>query len=135
MFVAPIMATHLKRGVLPALLALAGLVPQAQALEPQRGVAAIYDAQRFTGRPMANGQRFHPEHPVAAHRHLPFGTVAEVTNLRNGRSTTVTISDRGPFTPGRIIDLSPRSARELGFSGITQVEVRPLAPRSQQAGR
>jgi rare lipoprotein A len=122
------MATHLRRGLVPALLALAGLAPlPAQAFEPQRGIAAVYDAARFTGRPMANGERFHPDLPVAAHRHLPFGTVARVTNLRTGASTTVIISDRGPFTRGRIIDLSPRSAREIGMGiGLAQVEITPL---------
>jgi rare lipoprotein A len=116
---------------LPALLALAGTLPtRAEAFEPQRGVAAVYDAQRFTGRPMANGRPFHPDHAVAAHPHLPLGTRAEVTNLRNGRSTTVTISDRGPFTGGRILDLSPRSAREIGMNGgLAQVEIRPASAR------
>jgi rare lipoprotein A len=122
------MATPSWRGLMPVVLALACLVPtQSPAGEPQRGQAAVYDAQRFTGRPMANGQPFRPELPHAAHRHLPFGTRAEVTNLRNGKRTEVVISDRGPFTPGRIIDLSPRSARELGMNGgVAPVEVRPL---------
>jgi rare lipoprotein A len=122
------LATRTRRGLLPAVLALAGVMPvRAEAFEPQRGTAAVYDAARFTGRPMANGRPFHPDHPVAAHRHLPLGTRAEVTNLRNGRSTTVTITDRGPFTPGRILDLSPRSAREIGMNGgLAQVEIRPV---------
>jgi rare lipoprotein A len=109
---------------------MAGAIPaRAEAFEPQRGVAAVYDEKRFTGRRMANGRPFHPDHPVAAHRHLPFGTRAEVTNLRNGRTTTVTISDRGPFTPGRILDLSPSSARAIGMNGgLAQVEIRPIGP-------
>lgn len=125
------LTTGIRRGLLPALLALAAPLPAAaQAFEPQRGVAAIYDAERFTGRPMANGRPFHPDHAVAAHPHLPLGTRAEVTNLRNGRSTTVTISDRGPFTGGRILDLSPRSAREIGMrGGLAQVEIRPASAR------
>ena len=116
---------------MPALLALAATLPtHAEAFEPQRGIAAIYDAQRFTGRPMANGRRVRPDHAVAAHPHLPLGTRAQVTNLRNGRSTTVTISDRGPFIRGRILDLSPRSAREIGMNGgLAQVEIRPAAAR------
>jgi rare lipoprotein A len=128
-FVAGMMANRTRRGLLPAVLALAGVMPfGAEAFEPQRGVAAIYDAKRFTGRPMASGERFRPDQPVAAHRHLPFGTRAEVTNLRNGRRTTVVIADRGPFTPGRVIDLSPHSARELGFEdGLARVEIRPVA--------
>ncbi len=127
-FVAPMMATHLRRGLVPVLLALAGLAPlPAQAFEPQRGVAAVYDAARFAGRPMANGVRFDPAANHAAHRHLPFGTIARVTNLRTGASTIVVISDRGPFTRGRIIDLSPRSAREIGMGiGLAQVEITPL---------
>jgi len=130
------MATRTRRGLLPAVLALAGVTPvRAEAFEPQRGVAAVYHATRFTGRPMASGQPFHPDHPVAAHRYLPLGTRAEVTNLRNGRTTTVTIMDRGPFTPGRILDLSPHSAREIGMNGgLTQVEIRPIG-RQQMAER
>jgi rare lipoprotein A len=122
------MVNRTRRGLLRALLALSVLPPAAAASEPQRGQAAYYDAQRFTGRLMANGRPFDPETNVAAHRHLPLGTVAEVTNLRNGARTTVVISDRGPFTPGRIIDLSPRSAREIGMirAGVVPVEVRPV---------
>jgi rare lipoprotein A len=120
--------THLRRWLGPALLALACLMPvSALAFEAQRGVAAVYDAQLFAGRPMANGVPFNPAANHAAHRTLPFGTVAQVTNLRTGASTIVVISDRGPFTRGRIIDLSPRSAREIGMGiGLAQVEVRPL---------
>jgi rare lipoprotein A len=121
------MAIRPRRGLLPAVLALACVMPVgAEAFETQTGTAAVYSL-RFTGRPMANGVRFNPESPVAAHRHLPLGTRAEVTNLRNGRTTTVTITDRGPFTPGRVLDLSPRSAREIGMNGgLARVEIRPL---------
>lgn len=123
------------RGLIPALLALACLAPlPAESSEPQRGQAAYYDAQRFAGRLMANGRPFDPNAAVAAHRHLPLGTVVEVTNLRNGARTTVVISDRGPFTRGRIIDLSPRSARELGMlrDGVVPVEVRPLQQMAER---
>jgi rare lipoprotein A len=101
--------------------------PVAEAFDPQRGVAAVYDARRFAGRTMANGRPFDPGAPTAAHRHLPFGTEAEVTNLRTGARTRVTITDRGPFTRGRIIDLSPHSARQLGMNGgLARVEIRPV---------
>ncbi|HEV7268183.1 MAG TPA: septal ring lytic transglycosylase RlpA family protein [Falsiroseomonas sp.] len=121
-------AIHLWRGALPALLALACLGPHpALGFEPQRGTASVYDAAQFTGRQMANGDRFDPAANHAAHRHLPFGTVVSVTNLRTGASTIVVISDRGPFIPGRIIDLSPRSARAIGMDiGLAPVEIRPL---------
>ena len=52
---------------------------------------------------------------TAAHPTLPFGTRVRVTNLENGRSLVVVINDRGPFVRGRIIDVSRRAARQLGF--------------------
>ena len=95
---------------------------------PQRGIASYYHPSRFTGRPMANGERFDPNSNSAAHRTLPLGTLARVTNLRNGESRTVVIEDRGPHVRGRIIDVSPRIARELGMrgAGIADVEIRPI---------
>lgn len=104
--------------------------------DAQRGQASFYHPERFTGRPMANGEPFDPESNSAAHRTLPLGTVAEVTNLRNGESRTVVIEDRGPFIRGRIIDLSPRTADELGMreSGTAPVEVRPIG-RQANAGQ
>lgn len=66
---------------------------------------------------------------TAAHRTLPFGSQVRVTNLRNSRSVIVTINDRGPFTGGRVIDLSAHAADALGFrsAGVAQVRVEPLA--------
>jgi rare lipoprotein A len=54
---------------------------------------------------------------TAAHRTLPFGTKVRVTNVRSGRAVTVRINDRGPFVPGRVIDLSQAAAEELGIVG------------------
>lgn len=127
------MATLTRRGALSALLALACLVPAAaSAFEPQRGIASVYDAERFGGRPMANGVPFDPDATHAAHPSLPFGTLAQVRNLRTGATTIVVITDRGPFVPGRIIDLSPRSAREIGMGiGLAPVEIRPLEEVAQ----
>ncbi|MGH7681385.1 MAG: septal ring lytic transglycosylase RlpA family protein, partial [Candidatus Eiseniibacteriota bacterium] len=66
---------------------------------------------------------------IAAHRTLPFGTRVRVTNLSNGRSVVVTIRDRGPSIRRRVIDLSGRAARELGFvrEGVTQVRVEVIS--------
>jgi len=77
---------------------------------------------------MANGARFNPQSNVAAHRTLPLGTRAEVTNLENGRTSEVRIEDRGPYVGGRVIDLTPRTAEELGMrhQGVALVEVRPV---------
>jgi rare lipoprotein A len=62
---------------------------------------------------------------VGAHRTYPVGSHVRVTNLSNGRSTTVVIVGRGPFVPGRIIDLSTAAADELGFrqAGVAKVQI------------
>jgi rare lipoprotein A len=69
----------------------------------------------------ASGERFAPNKLTAAHRTLPLGTLVRVTNLRNGRSVVVRINDRGPFTKGRTIDVSPAAAKQLEFSGMAPV--------------
>lgn len=110
-------------------LAFCGLVPEAaEAQQAQRGLASFYHPENFTGRPMANGVPFDPGSNAAASRTLPLGTVAEVTNLKNGATRRVVIQDRGPYVEGRIIDLSPRIADELGMrrDGVVPVEVRPV---------
>lgn len=95
--------------------------------DPQVGTASYY-ARHFTGRRTASGTRFDPASDTIAHRTLPFGTVVRVTNLRNGLTTTGTVQDRGPWTRGRIVDLSPRIARHLDMmrSGVAQVEIVPV---------
>jgi rare lipoprotein A len=99
-----------------------------QSLHVQRGKASYY-GRKFNGRRMANGRRFDPRSSSAANRTLPLGTRARVTNLENGRTQTVTIEDRGPHVPGRILDVSPRTAEELGMKeqGTAPVEVAPVA--------
>ena len=93
------------------------------------GKASFY-AHMFAGRKMADGKEMDPQHDNAASRTLPLGTTAKVTNLETGKSAFVTIQDRGPYVDGRIVDLSPSTAREIGISrrqGIARVEVSPLA--------
>ena len=77
---------------------------------------------------MANGERFNPNSNSAAHRTLPLGTTAKVTNLENGRSVTVKVEDRGPYIRNRVIDLTPRNAEELGMkqAGTAPVRVTPI---------
>ena len=82
------------------------------------GIASIYSK---SDRPTASGEHMQAEKLTAAHRSLPFGTMVQITNRRNGRSVTVRITDRGPFARGRVIDVSPAAAQLLGFSGITPV--------------
>lgn len=79
-----------------------------------RGSASYY-AAKFDGRRTASGERFDSAAMTAAHRTLPFGTRVRVTNLANGRSVIVRINDRGPFSQGRMIDVSRAAASELGL--------------------
>ena len=78
------------------------------------GVASYY-GRRFHGRRTASGERFDMNAYTAAHKTLPFGSMVEVTNPRTGKSVIVRINDRGPFTPGRTIDLSRAAAEEIGL--------------------
>lgn len=91
---------------------------------PVTGTAS-YIAPTLAGRRTASGVPFDPASLVAAHRTLPFGTRLRVTNLENDREVVVTVIDRGPFRRGRILDLSPSAARELGFlrQGTTRVRI------------
>jgi rare lipoprotein A len=94
----------------------------------QRGKASFY-ANRYAGRPMADGSPMRLYSNNAASLTLPLGTTARVTNLHTGMSAVVTIEDRGPYVRGRIIDLSPATARKIGLArkqGIAPVEVTPL---------
>lgn len=98
----------------------------------QRGKASYY-APSLAGHRMADGERFDPRSDSAAHRTLPLGSKARVRNLENGRSATVTVRDRGPHAPGRILDVSPGTAERLGMEGegVAAVEVTPEeAPRT-----
>lgn len=78
------------------------------------GVASYY-GNGFAGRRTASGERFNPAQLTAAHRTLPFGTMVLVTNPRNGKSVTVRINDRGPYSHSRSIDLSLAAAEQIGL--------------------
>jgi rare lipoprotein A len=103
-----------------AFACLVGVLNQPAHAASGYSFAAIYSQK--DGR-TASGEAFSPEKLTAAHRSLPFGTMVRVTNLRNGRTVTVRINDRGPFTKGRIIDLTSAAARQLGFSGLAPVKL------------
>lgn len=102
----------------------------------QVGEASFY-ADKFAGRKMANGKPMKPDGNNAASKTLPLGTTARVTNLDTGESAKVTIADRGPYVPGRIVDLSPATAREIGLTreeGVAPVEVAPIAVPQPDGG-
>jgi rare lipoprotein A len=86
----------------------------------------------FSGKKTASGDIFDESRLTAAHRTLPLGTKAKVTNLENGKSVKVEINDRGPYAGNRIIDLSRAAAHAIGMvdDGVVQVRVDPL-PRDQ----
>ena len=92
--------------------------------QTRRGRASFY-SKRATGARAANGERIHHDSLTCAHRTYPFGTLLKVTNMRNGKSVIVRVTDRGPHRGGRIIDLSYGAARELGMlsQGIAMVEI------------
>jgi rare lipoprotein A len=102
------------------------------------GLACV-DCPGFHGRKMADGSPMDPRGDSAASKTLPLGTTARVTNLETGESAVVTIRDRGPHVRGRIVDLSPATARKVGIDrqeGVSQVAVTPLSlPPSEEGSK
>ncbi len=93
----------------------------------QIGVASYYGS-KFHKKRTANGEIFNMYKVSAAHKTLPLGTKVRVINLKNGRSLTMKINDRGPYVKGRVIDLSYKAAQKLGFvnQGTTKVRIEVL---------
>jgi len=93
----------------------------------QVGVASWY-GPGFHGQRTSSGEVYDMHEMTAAHKSLPFGTVVKVVDLESGNSVVVRITDRGPFIPGRIIDLSKRAAQELGIidTGTARVGLKVL---------
>ncbi len=86
-----------------------------------QGIASFYSYDTQT----ASGEKFDANELTAAHPTLPFGTRLRVTDVHTGRSVTVRVNDRGPYVPGRIVDVSHSAAAELGMigKGITNVRL------------
>jgi rare lipoprotein A len=95
--------------------------PPAGAHAGSDGLASFY----VEGTRTANGERFDPHELTAAHRTLPFGTRLRVTSIATGRSVTVRVNDRGPFVPGRVLDVSYSAADRLGIvdRGVAKVKI------------
>jgi rare lipoprotein A len=94
----------------------------------QTGVASWY-GDEWQGRTMASGKPFDERRLTAAHRTLPLNTRVRVTNLKTGQSVEVTITDRGPYADGRVIDLSKAAAKKLGMmkEGLVPVRIESVA--------
>ena len=91
------------------------------------GIASYY-SNKFNGKRTASGEKFNNNAMTAAHKTLPFGSRVKVTNLRNHKSVTVRINDRGPHIKGRNIDLSQAAANKIGLNhhGTAKVKLQIL---------
>lgn len=114
-------STHAPTPMLPVIL------PQVSTVS-QTGMASWY-GPGFHGKRTANGEVYNQHALTAAHKTLPLGSRAVVTNLNTGQSVEVRINDRGPFTKGRVIDLSQAAARLVGVvgPGVAPVKVEVLS--------
>ncbi|MBP6603199.1 MAG: septal ring lytic transglycosylase RlpA family protein [Verrucomicrobiales bacterium] len=112
----------------PSTPAPATLKDRSSAVISSRGKASFYSVIT-NGTRTASGTPLNDSISTAAHRTLPFGTRVRVTNLSNGRSDVVKITDRGPFVKNRIIDVSQNAAKKLGMveAGIIAVEIEVLS--------
>jgi rare lipoprotein A len=105
------------RKLWPALICLF-VIGQSAIVQAGQSLASVYS---YSEGKTASGEPFSPTKLTAAHRSLPFGTFVRVTNLKNRQTVIVRINDRGPFSKGRVIDVTPAAAHELGFSGLVPV--------------
>ncbi len=95
----------------------------------ERGtMKASWYGPRFHGKKTANGEVYDQMAFTAAHKSLPFGTLLKLTNPRNGKSIIVRINDRGPYIPGRQLDLSKGAAIQLGVMkyGVSRIKVEEI---------
>lgn len=88
------------------------------------GLASYY-GKKFHGKKAANGSRYNMYAMTCAHKTLPFGTKVKVTNMNNGQEAVVTVTDRGPYVEGRVVDLSHAAAKKIGMirSGVVPVSI------------
>jgi rare lipoprotein A len=104
--------------------------PPADLSGRKRAGKASFYAKEFSGKTMADGTPMDPKGDNAASRTLPLGTTAKVTNVETGKTAVVTIEDRGPYVDGRLVDLSPTTANQIGITpkqGVAKVVVAPIA--------
>jgi len=107
-----------------------GFIKSGQAFS---GMVSWYSVKTNGGTRTASGERLSDSGNTAAHKTLPFGTMIKVTNLANKRSVILRVTDRGPFTKGRVLDVSIGAAKKLDFAGrgITRCHVEVLRPISE----
>lgn len=101
----------------------------------ERGLASWY-GRKFHGRPTAMGEVYDMYAMTAAHKTMPLPSYARVRNPANGREIVVRVNDRGPFSEGRVIDLSYTAALKLGvLNGVAPVEVERITNADIRSGR
>lgn len=98
----------------------------------ETGTCSWYNESKFFGLKRGTtslGEKVMPWHLIGAHKTLPLPCLVKVTNLENGNSVKLRINDRGPFIPGRHLDVSPRAAKKLGFhdQGLTRTKLKVLS--------
>lgn len=100
-------------------------------------VKASWYGHELAGHRTSSGEIYNPNRLTAASKTLPLGSVVKVSNPENGRSVRVRINDRGPFVPGRSLDLSRRAATKLGIlkKGVTRVKIEKVAPAAIESAK
>jgi len=98
----------------------------------ETGICSWYDESKFFGLKRGNtslGEKVQPWHLTGAHKTLPLPCLVKVTNLENGKTLRLRLNDRGPFIPGRHLDVTPRAAKKLGFyeKGLTRTRIEVLS--------
>lgn len=98
----------------------------------ETGTCSWYNESKFFGLKRGNtslGEKVQPWHLTGAHKTLPLPCLIKVTNLENGKTLKLRLNDRGPFIPGRHLDVTPRAAKKLGFydKGLTRTRIQVLS--------
>jgi rare lipoprotein A len=109
-----------------ALVLCSAFAISGQAMAYQATGHASWYGPGFDGRKTASGERFSKHALTAAHKTLPLHSRVLVTNLSNNESVVVRINDRGPYSRGRLIDLSQAAAQAIGLHGVGRVAVTDL---------
>lgn len=115
------------------------LIDSLQTQEPpgipttKESMVTTYYGGKFNGRKTASGEIYNRDTMTCAHKTLPFNTLLKVTNPKNGKSVIVRVTDRGPFSYGRHLDLSYAAAQEIGMlaAGVITTEVEIYPPETK----
>jgi len=132
----PVPQAHEEAAPAPAPEAQEEAAPAGEPETTQVGTASWY-GPGFHGQETASGETFDQHALTAAHRTLPLGTEAKVTNLETGQSVHVTINDRGPYVQGRQLDLSQAAAKQIGLTkqGLAKVKIEAKRPAAKQCAK